>query len=184
MTPPGQHARLADRIKLWWLHVLDEDSVRFWVSPYCAVYLSWALFATFLLPPVTTIHQTMGPAAYWIWVWMAIPANALPIAGLLMRHGGSAIQTMSTRLLFRDWMGLVTQAMGHIWCHALLVMFQIGAWIAVWTYSGPQPYAGLTVFCGVMLLPWTFGTFVLFAQTIRKIQRGIELEHQSQEVSA
>lgn len=173
-------------LKAWWLNTLDEDSVRKWVPPYCTLWLSWALIATFYFPPVTSIYSSMGPAAYWAWVYVAIPANIAPIVGLWMRHGGSSIQAMSDNLLYRDWMGLVLQAAGHFVCHVLMVMFQISAWIAVWTYQGPNNYAGLTIFAATLLLAWTGGTLILCAQCIRKIRIGIkhEREHHQMEVDS
>lgn len=176
MTTVGPPATLADRLKLWWLTRLDNDSVRAWVPPYCAVWLTWALLALTVFPPVPTIEPTMGPVAYLLWVWIAIPANLAPIAGLWMRHGGAAIKDMSTQLLFRDWMGLIFQATGHAVCFVLMVVFQVSAWLAVSHYTGPNAYAGMTLFCAVMLLPWTGGVALLCAQCIRKIQRGFQLE--------
>jgi hypothetical protein len=163
-------------LKAWWIDTLETDSVRKWVPPYCTLWLSWALIATFYFPPVKSIYDAMGPAAYWTWVYVAIPANVFPILGLWMRHGGSAIQDMSDRLLLRDWMGLILQATGHAVCCVLMVMFQIAAWIAVWNYDGPNAYAGLTIFTATLLLAWTGGTGILCAQCIRKIQRGMWLE--------
>lgn len=161
---------VTNRIRAWWLATLDEDSVRKWVPPYCTIWFIWALFAVIVFPPVPTIYQSMGAGAYWTWVWVAIPANIAPILGLWMRDGGSRIQDMSTRLLRRDWMGLIFQATGHFVCHVLMVMFQIAAWIGVWTYSGPNTYAGLTIFAASLLLSWTGGTLILCLQCVRKIQ--------------
>lgn len=170
---------LTDRLKLWWLETLDTDSVRKWVPPYCTIWLTWAILATLVFPPVPTIHESMGPAAYWVWVVVAIPANLAPMVGLKMRHGGSAIQDMSDRLLFRDWMGLILQATGHAVCHVLMLMFEIAAWIAVWNYDGPNAYAGLTIFTASLLLAWTGGTAILCAQCVRKIQRGLRIEREA-----
>lgn len=170
---------LGHRLKAWWLETLDTDSVRKWVPPYCTIWLTWALFALFLFPPVPTLYGNMGPVAYWLWVSIAIPANIAPMVGLWMRHGGSDIKDMSKGLLFRDWMGLVLQATGHAACHVLLLMFQVSAWIGVYSYTGPNTYAGLTIFAASMLLAWTGGTLVLCAQCIRKIQRGLQIEHEA-----
>lgn len=170
---------LTHRLKVWWLDTLDEDSVRRWVPPYCTIWLTWAMLAILVFPPVPTIYDSMGTAAYWLWVWIAIPANAFPMIGLWMRAGGSAVNRMSDRLLFRDWMGLILQATGHAVCHVLMVMFQIAAWIAVWNYDGPNEYAGLTIFTASLLLAWTGGTALLCAQSIRKIQRGMQIESEN-----
>lgn len=172
----GQPPSLADRLKVWWLTRLDSDTVRDWVGPYCSAWLIWAVLATFVFPPVPTIEPIMGHVAYLLWVGVAIPANLMPIIGLKMRHGGSSIQNMSNRLLFRDWMGLILQATGHAVAHVLLVMFQISAWIAAYTYQGPSAYAGMTIFCASMLIPWTFGVVFLCAQCLRKIQIGQQLD--------
>jgi hypothetical protein len=169
---------LTARLKVWWLKRLDNDSVRAWVPPYCAVWLTWALFALSALPPISTISETMGVPGYYVWVIIAIPANLAPIIGLWMRHGGSAIKDMSNRLLFWDWMGLILQATGHLVCHVLMLMFQASAWLAAWSYDGPSEYAGMTVFAASMLLPWTFGTLLLCAQCVRKFQRGLEIERE------
>lgn len=178
MNEVSHHVPLVDRLKAWWLNTLDEDSVRKWVAPYCTIWLTWALLATFIFPPVPSIHDILGEPAYQIWVWAAIPANLAPIVGLKLRHGGSPVYGIATPLLFADWMGLILQAVGHLSCHILLVLFEITAWTAVATYQGPNSYAGLTVFCAVMLLAWTGGTLMLFAQCMRKLQRGRELERQ------
>lgn len=170
---------LSHRLKIWWLNKLDNDSVRQWVPHYNAAWLSWALLATFLLPAVPTVSESMGLPAYTMWVWLAIPANSLPVIGLWMRHGGSSIQTMSNRLLIRDWYGLFLQAAGHALAHVLLLMFEISAIITIFTYDGPNIYAGLTVFAAFMLAPWTEGTLLLCAQCLRKVQRGMQIEKQS-----
>ncbi len=167
------------RFKAWLLTKLDNDSVRPWVPAYNSAWLAWAILATFWprsLPVVTTIYDAMGPDAYMLWVWMAIPANLSPIIGLAIRHGGSSIQGMSKPLLFADWMGLFLQAGGHAIAHVLLIMFEISVVIAVCTYPSP---VGMTIFAGFMLLPWTGGVAFLCAQCLRKVQRGIALEHRS-----
>jgi hypothetical protein len=169
---------LADRIKAWWDRKLDSDSVREFVPHYNAAWLAWAFLATFLLPAVPTVSEAMGVPAYWVWTWLAIPANALPMIGLKMRHGGSAIQDMSTRLLRQDWFGLYFQAAGHALACFLMVMFEISAVITVVTYDGPNVYAGLTVFAAFMLWPWTEGTLLLCAQCLRKVNRGKQIELQ------
>lgn len=167
---------LTARLKAWWLKRLDNDSVRAWVPPYCAAWLTWAVIALIVFPPISTISETMGVPGYYVWVAISIPANAAPIVGLWMRHGGSAVVDMSNRLLFRDWMGLILQGTGHLVCHVLMLMFQISAWTAAWTYNGPAQYAGMTIFAASMLLPWTAGTLLLSAQCVRKFQRGLEIE--------
>lgn len=133
--------------------------------------------ATFILPPIKTLADAMGHGGYLLWVWISIPANLAPIAGLLMRHGGQDIAKMSARLLFRDWLGLILQILGHEVCFILLLWFQVTAWIAVLTYTGPNSWAGVTCFCAIMLLAWTGGVLVLGAQCILKVKRGIEIEH-------
>lgn len=170
---------LAERLRGWWRETLESDSVRKWIPSYCAVWLGWALFALFILPPVPSLEEVLGHPAYLAWVVMAIPANFGVIAGLWMRQGGAAVADMTTPLLFRDWMGLISQATGHIVCHLLMIEFQITAWIAVYTYDGPNTYAGLTIFAATLLLPWTFGTLLLFLQCLLKIQRGKALEAQN-----
>ena len=163
---------LVTRLKRWWLRKLDSDSVREFVPHYNAAWLTWALLATFLLPAVPTVSQAMGIDAYWVWTWLAIPANALPIIGLRMRHGGSSISDMSSKLLRRDWWGLAFQAGGHALAFMLLVMFEISCVVTIFTYDGPNVYAGLTVFAMFMLWPWTEGSLILSAQALRKVQKG------------
>lgn len=167
---------LGARVKALWFKVLRNDSVRFWVSPYCAVWLLFAIPATFVLPPIKTLADAMGGDGYLAWVWISIPANLAPIIGLWMRHGGQDIAAMSTRLLFRDWMGLIVQILGHAVCFLLLMWFEVTAWVAVLTYQGPSVWAGVTYFAAIMLMAWTGGVFVLCAQCVLKVQRGIELE--------
>lgn len=170
---------MGDRLKAWWIDKLDSDSVRSWVPDYCATWLTWAVLATFWLPPISTIHEAMGSAAYTAWVWLSIPANVMPIVGLKIRHGGSSVQAMATPLLAADWAGLFLQAAGHALAHVLLVMFEISVVITVFTYHGPALYAGMTVFCGVMLSPWMRGTLLLCAQCLRKWQKGLQLEREA-----
>lgn len=167
---------LADRIKAWWLKKLDSDSVREFVPRYNAAWLTWALLATFWLPAVPTISEAMGGPAYWIWTWTSVVANALPLIGLRMRHGGSSIQEMSTRLLLRDWFGLYFQAAGHALACGLMLMFEISGIITILTYAGPNTYAGLTVLAMFLFWPWCEGTFVLAAQCLRKVEKGRKLE--------
>lgn len=167
---------LGNRVKALWFKVLRNDSVRFWVSPYCAIWLLFAIPATFLLPPIKTLADSAGEYGYLAWVWLSIPANLLPIAGLLMRHGGEDIAKMSTRLLRRDWWGLIFQILGHYVCFLLLLWFEVTAWVAVWTYTGPNSWAGVTAFCATMLLAWTGGVFVLGSQCVLKVRRGAELQ--------
>jgi hypothetical protein len=176
MTLESLPTTLATRLRIWWIETLKADSVRKWVPPYCTIWLTWALLALIVFPPVPSIYDQMGAPAYWAWVVIAVPANLAPMIGLRMRHGGSSIQDMSGKLLFRDWMGLILQATGHAVCHVLMVMFQIAAWMAVWNYSGPNSYAGLTIFAASMLLAWTGGTAILCAQCILKIKQGFQNE--------
>jgi hypothetical protein len=164
------------RLKAWWFKVLRNESVRSFISPYCVVWLLFAVPATFVLPPIKTFSDIMGMDGYLFWVWAAIPANAAPIVGLAMRHGGQNITDMSVRLLFRDWMGLIMQILGHSVCFLLLVWFEVTAWIAVLTYEGPNEWAGVTYFCAIMLIAWTGGVFILCAQCVAKVKRGIEIE--------
>lgn len=167
---------LTARIKAWWDRKLESDSVREFVPRYNGAWLAWALLATFWIPAVPTISEAMGIGAYWTWTYLAIVANALPLIGLRMRHGGSAIADMSRRLLLRDWFGLYFQAAGHGLACFLLVMLEIAGAITVFTYDGPSVYAGTTVLLGFMVWPWMEGTLVLSAQSFRKISKGRELE--------
>lgn len=176
MIPGGRPSTLGDRLKSWWLNKLDNDSVRSWVPDYCATWLTWAILATFWLPPIQTICDAMSPAAYSVWVWLSIPANLMPVIGLKMRHGGSSVQAMTTPLLAADWFGLFLQAAGHALAHVLLVMFEVSVVIAAVTYDGPAVYAGMTIFAGAMLSPWMRGTLLLSAQCLRKVQKGLWLE--------
>lgn len=170
------------RLKAWLLNKLDSDSVRPWVPMYYWPWFVWAILATFWLPPVTLIQEGMdSKLAYTLWVWAAIPGTFGPIMGLWMRHGGSSLQALPKLLLLRDWMGLIFQAGGHAICCVLLIMFEISAWIGVANYSGPQPYAGLTVFAAVMLTPWMLGTATLCAQCVRKLQRALAAEKEARE---
>jgi hypothetical protein len=137
----------------------------------------FAIPATVWLPPIYTFVDAMGGlAGYQVWVWTAIPANSFVIIGLLIRHGGQNIATMSTRLLARDWAGLVLQILGHALCFILLVWFEVTAWVAVWTYRGPNEWAGVTYWSAIMLLAWTGGVFVLGCQCVLKFRRGREIE--------
>lgn len=167
---------LTERIKTWWFRKLDSDSVREFVPHYNAAWLAWAILALVFLPPVPTISQAMGVTEYWIWTGLAVVANALPLIGLRMRHGGSAIADMSDRLLRADWWGLGFQAGGHALAFMLLLMFEVSAIITVFTYDGQAAYAGLTVFAIFMLWPWTEGSLILSAQALRKVQKGREIE--------
>lgn len=170
---------LIDRLKAWWSRKLDNDSVRQWVPPYCAIWLTWGILAVFWLPPVDLIEDGMGHIAYEAWLWISIFANLGPIVGLWMREGGETVEhimNMTTPFLLKDWMGLSFQAGGHAIASLMLLQFQIAAWIGVSNYTGPNAYAGLTVFAACMLLPWTFGSALLSAQCCRKIQKALQLE--------
>lgn len=176
MIPNGRPV-LATRFKAWIMDKLDNDSVRPWVPMYYYPWLIWAILATFWLPPVNLIRDSMGsPLAYTFWVWAAIPGTFGPIMGLWMRRGGSSLQALPNILLLSDWMGLIFQAGGHAISCVLLFMFEISAWIGVSRYAGPQAYAGLTVFAAVMMIPWMLGTGMLCAQCLRKLQRAKQAE--------
>lgn len=167
-----------DRLRNWWRKKLNSDSVREFIPHYNIAWLAWAVLALFALPAVATVSESMGWVAYWWWVGLAIPANALPIIGLRMRHGGQAIQEMSEKLLKLDWWGLSFQAAGHALACGLLIVFEISCIITVVTYDGPALYAGLTVFAMFVLFPWLEGTFLLCAQCLAKIERGKQIEKQ------
>lgn len=176
MTIADHQPSLTERIRAWWEHKLDSDSVREFVPRYNAAWLLWALLATFWLPPVPTISEAMGHPAYVTWTWFAIAANGLPLIGLRMRNGDMSIQDMSTRLLLSDWFGLYFQAAGHALACFLLLIFEISAVITVSTYTGPNAYAGLTVLAAFMFYPWMEGTLVLSAQAFRKLKKAREIE--------
>lgn len=170
---------LASRLKVLWLKVLRNDSVRQWVSPYCCIWLLFAVPAAFFLPPIKTLADPMGSAGYLAWVWLSIVFNLCPIIGLRMRHGGADIASMSTRLLRLDWYGLGLQIIGHYVCFILLFWFEATAWVAIMDYKGPNEWAGVTYFCSIMLLAWTGGVFVLGSQCVLKVQRGVELKRRT-----
>lgn len=167
---------LTARLKAWWDRKLESDSVREFVPRYNGAWLAWAVLATFQLPPVSTISDAMGLPAYWAWTVLAIIANALPLIGLRMRHGGSSLQDMTVRLVKQDWWGLYFQAAGHGLACFLLVMLEISAGIAVFTYDGPNAYAGVTVLLAFMVWPWMEGTLVLCFQALRKLDKGEQME--------
>lgn len=165
---------LASRLKAWWNKKVESDSVRDFVPIYCTAGLIMALIFAFLLPPIGTLKNGLGgEVGYRFWVWATVLANLMPMIGLVMRHGGQPISQMSDRLLKRDWMGLYLQAAGHMLACLMLLLFQYGAWTgAVIYFRENYLFAGMTIFCAGMLTPWMLGTFLLFAQCMRKVQRG------------
>jgi hypothetical protein len=109
----------------------------------------------------------MGQTTYNAWVWMPIPATLSAMAGLALRHGGSALDEMSTPLLFRDWMGLFMQCAGHAAMFPVLLVFEITG--VAGSYWG-QPV--ISVF---LISSYTIGVALLALQCGRKIWRGRQL---------
>lgn len=164
---------IASRLKAWWDKKVESDSVRDFVPTYCIVGMTMALVLGFLLPPIGTLESGLGHWGYVAWVWATVLANFMPVVGLAMRHGGQPISEMSDALLKRDFMGLYFQAAGHMLACLMLLLFQYGAWTgAVDYFRENYLFAGMTIFCAGMLIPWTLGTLLLFAQCMRKVQRG------------
>lgn len=156
---------------------VEDDSVRNFIPLYYLPWLLWAIFATFLFPPVSILQDAMGHNAYIAWVWMTIPGAVGPLVGLMMRHGGSDIANMSTPLLLRDWMGLVLQGTGHAMMCVLLILFEISAVEGAINYMQTEGlYAGMTILVAFLLSSYMFGTFVLSLQAVRKIQKGKQLK--------
>jgi hypothetical protein len=160
--------------KFWTL--LENDSVRPFISLYYIPWLAWAVLATFLFPPVTIIETAMGHGVYVLWVWATIPGTAAPMVGLAMRHGGSSVADISTRLLFRDWMGLWLQAVGHAVVCVLLILFEVSAVIGAMDYAETQgKTAGMTILVTFLLSAYTVGTALLSMQCLRKLWKGEQL---------
>lgn len=151
--------------KFW--HLVDGDSVRPFIPLYYTPFLLWGVYGTFFASPITLIVDQMSQAAYDAWVWMPIPATTAALAGLAMRHGGAALNAMSTPLLFRDWMGLYLQLAGHACMFLVLLTFEITS------ISGA--YWGQPVISVFLISSYTIGVLLLAMQCARKIQRGLQL---------
>lgn len=157
--------------------LLDNDSVRPFISLYYIPWLIWSMFATVVLPPVTVLEAAMGHSVYDAWVWLTIPGTLFPMVGLGLRHGGSSVAHISTPLLFQDWMGLWMQATGHACMCILLLLFEISAVQGAIDYMAQQGvYAGMTIFVASILSSYVLGTFLLSMQCLRKIWKGEQLK--------
>lgn len=176
MNEPGwvSPSRAGEASSRFW-SLIQSDSVRPFISLFYAPWLMWALLAAFVFPPVQIIQEQMGHGVYVAWVWISIPGTLAPIIGLQMRHGGASIEEMNSPLLFRDWMGLFLQWGGHSCMCVLLILFEVSATLAALNYSGPNNYAGVTIFAAFLLSAYMFGTALLAVQCLRKIWRGEEL---------
>jgi len=156
--------------------LLENDSVRPFVSLYYIPWLVWAILAVFWFPPVTLIESAMGHQVYVLWVWVTIPGTIAPMVGLALRRGGSSVAAMTRPLLFQDWMGLVMQATGHAVMCVLLVLFEISAVTGALDYKVTQGlYAGMTILCAFLLSSYMFGTALLSMQCLRKMWKGEQL---------
>lgn len=156
--------------------LVENDSVRPFVSLYYAPWLTWAVFATFWFPPVTIIETAMGHQVYVLWVWTTIPGTLAPMIGLAIRHGGSSVEEMTRPLLFQDWMGLVMQATGHAVMCVLLVLFEISAVTgALDSIETRGVYAGMTILVAFLLASYMIGTALLSMQCLRKMWKGEQL---------
>lgn len=170
---------MSERIRSAWAkfwELLENDSVRPFVSMYYAPWLVWAVLAVFWFPPVTIIETVMGHQVYVAWVWLAIPGTLAPMIGMALRHGGSAYEDMTRPLLFADWMGLWMQATGHAVMCVLLVLFEYSAITGALDYKATQGlYAGMTILVAFLLSSYMLGTALLSAQCLRKIWKGEQL---------
>lgn len=164
--------------------LVEDDSVRRFIPIYYTPWLVWAIFATFLFPPVGILETAMGHLVYVAWVWITIPGAAIPMIGLVMRHGGADIHKMTTPLLLRDWMGLVMQATGHAVMCVLLILFEYSAAIGAVNYMATQGgYAGMTILVAFLLSSYMFGTALLSMQCLRKMWKGEQLRLAAQLVA-
>lgn len=157
--------------------LLENDSVRPYITMYYVPWLTWAILATLWFPPVTIIASPMGHAVYVAWVWMTIPGTLAPMTGLMLQAGGKPVAQMSTPLLFRDWLGLVMQAGGHACMCILLLLFEISAARGAMEYMAAEGvYAGLTIFVVFILSPYVLATGLLSLQCLRKMWIGEQLK--------
>lgn len=156
--------------------LLENDSVRPFIPLYYAPWLTWAILATFWLPPVSIIQTAMGPGVYTLWMWVTIPGTLAPMIGLAMRHGGSTTADITRPLLFADWMGLILQATGHAVMCTLLVLLEIAAISGAIDYKrGQGLYAGMTILVCFLLSSYMIGTAWLSASCLRKLWKGEQL---------
>lgn len=170
---------MPDRRRGFWdrfWELLENDSVRPFVSMYYAPWLVWAILATFWFPPVSIIQTAMGHQVYVLWVWVTIPGTIAPMVGLALRHGGSSVAGMTRPLLFQDWMGLVMQATGHAVMCVLLVLFEISAVTgALDSITNKGVWAGMTILVAFLLSSYMLGTALLSMQCLRKMWKGEQL---------
>jgi hypothetical protein len=130
------------------------------------------------LPPVSTISDAMGlPCLLGVdHLWLSSPTHCRSI-GLRMRHGGSAYQDMTVRLVKRDWWGLYFQAAGHGLACFLLVMLEISAGHRRLHLRRPERSTPGSPSCSrFMVWPWMEGTLVLCCQALRKLDKGEQME--------
>lgn len=170
---------MSDRTRGIWARfweLIENDSVRPFISMYYMPWLVWAVLATFWFPPVSIIETAMGHQVYVAWVWVTIPGTLAPMVGMALRHGGSPYAAIATPLLFADWMGLVMQATGHAVMCVLLVLFEYSAIVGVLDYMKDQGlYAGMTILVAFLLSSYMLGTGLLSAQCLRKMWKGEQL---------
>jgi hypothetical protein len=163
-------------LRRFW-RLLENDSVRPFITMYYIPWLIWSVLATIWFPPVGIIESTMGHTVYVAWVWMTIPGTLAPMIGLALQAGGKPVAMMSTPLLFRDWLGLVGQAGGHACMCILLLLFEISATRGAMEYMAAEGvYAGLTIFVVFILSPYVLATGLLSGQCLRKMWIGEQLK--------
>lgn len=166
-------------VALIW-QIIESDSVRPFIPLYYIPWLIWGILATTVFPPIAIIEETMGHPGYVLWVWSTICGTSAAVTGLLMRHGGEALISMSKPLLARDWMGLCLQCGGHSCMCVLLILFEISAITAVLDRSAEGTYAGMTLFAAFVLSSYLIGTGLLALQCLRKLWMGEQLKRRLQ----
>lgn len=148
--------------------MVDGDSVRPFIWLYYIPLFFWGIYGTFLAEPLPIMEPVVGAGFYRVWTFLPIVATSTALAGLTLRHGGSSLASMSTPLLFRDWIGLWMQVGGHACMSLVFWSWEVGAISAA--------YWGQPVISVFALLPYAFGTAILALQCMRKLWRGEQLE--------
>lgn len=156
------------RVRRFLVWLLRTDSVRPYVYPYYVPFFIWGVYGSFFCYPIKIIVDVIGQLGYNLWVWTPIPATAIAMGGLILRHGGSPADELKGGMLKRDYLGLRMQLGGHVCMHVVLWVFCVtGMMGATW---------GQPVISVIILWAFVFGSGLLAAQCQYKLVLGRRLQ--------
>lgn len=146
---------------------LQSDSV----IPFVWVYYLWlfafGVTAVLVLEPGGAVDRQLGRGWYTAWSWTCILGTAAVILGLVLRHGGTAVEDMTTRQKRSDWLGLWMQWSGHAGMFFALLAFETAGLSDSKQLSEP--------FVLFAIAPYVQGCLILWLTTSMKLLKARRL---------